>query len=379
MRPAPALFDSSAPEGADDEHLLSRADAPSGTSSPVEVRVPSDSHLPSDARAANDVRPRKPDWLRVQLPPAPQFRATAGLVERLRLHTVCDEARCPNKGECFAAGTATFLILGDECSRACGFCSVKHGRPSGAVDDDEPRRVALAAQTLCLKHVVVTSVTRDDLPDGGARQFAETIAALRGGLPDTSVEVLIPDFGGDERALATVLAERPHVLNHNLETVPRLYVQVRPQASYERSLELLRRAAEWTHATGEVGEMCPVEGDARAADTSEAPRGVAPTALPRVSVKTGLMVGLGETWDEVDAVLADCAAAGVDMVTVGQYLQPRRGCLPVVRFVLPGEFAELEQRGAALGLHVIAAPFVRSSYRAGEAYRRVAGTRDAEA
>jgi len=206
--------------------------------------------VPGGARAAKGARVRKPDWLRVQVPPAPQFRATAGLVERLRLHTVCDEARCPNKGECFAAGTATFLILGDECSRACGFCSVRHGRPGGAVDADEPRRVAESARTLCLKHVVVTSVTRDDLPDGGARQFAATIAALRQELPDTSVEVLIPDLGGDEEALATVLAERPDVLNHNLETVPRLYGEVRPGASYRRSLELLLAAARSKGAGG---------------------------------------------------------------------------------------------------------------------------------
>ena len=337
--------------------------------------------VPGGARAAKGARVRKPDWLRVQVPPAPQFRATAGLVERLRLHTVCDEARCPNKGECFAAGTATFLILGDECSRACGFCSVRHGRPGGAVDADEPRRVAEAARTLCLKHVVVTSVTRDDLPDGGARQFAATIAALRQELPDTSVEVLIPDLGGDEEALATVLAERPDVLNHNLETVPRLYAQVRPQASYERSLQLLRRASDWARAAADRTDLPRAMS---ASDASFARSGRAACAgreveARRESVKTGLMVGLGETWDEVDAVLANCVTAGVDMVTVGQYLQPNRACLPVVRFVPPEEFAELEQRGAALGLHVIAAPFVRSSYRAGEAYRRVAGERDAEA
>jgi lipoic acid synthetase len=310
---------------------------------------------------------RKPDWLRVQLPSAPQFRATAGLVERLRLHTVCDEARCPNKGECFAAGTATFLILGDECSRACGFCSVKHGRAGGAVDDDEPRRVAEAAQALCLKHVVVTSVTRDDLPDGGARQFAGTIAALRRALPDTSVEVLVPDFGGDEEALAKVLAERPHVLNHNLETVPRLYERVRPQASYGRSLALLGRAADWARATAHADAP-------RVASELRATPATGGRPAMRVSIKTGLMVGLGETWDEVDAVLADCVTAGVDMVTVGQYLQPNHACLPVARFVPPEEFAELEKRGAALGLQVIAAPFVRSSYRAGEAYRAAGGS-----
>jgi lipoyl synthase len=333
------------------------------------VPTPSDSPVSEDAgdkRAPNQARVRKPDWLRVQLPPAPQFRATAGLVERLRLHTVCDEARCPNKGECFAAGTATFLILGDECSRACSFCSVKHGRPGGAVDDDEPRRVAEAAQSLCLRHVVVTSVTLDDLPDGGARQFADTIVALRRALPDTSVEVLIPDFGGDQEALATVLAERPHVLNHNLETVPRLYERVRPQASYERSLVLLRRAAEWARSTAGAGATRGASGLGATPATDGRPG-------PRVSVKTGLMVGLGETWDEVDAVLADCVTAGVDMVTVGQYLQPNRACLPVARFVPPAEFAELEKRGAALGLRLIAAPFVRSSYRAGEAYRAAGG------
>jgi lipoic acid synthetase len=327
-----------------------------------------DAGVPNDARAAKGGRVRKPDWLRVQVPSAPQFRATAGLVERLRLHTVCDEARCPNKGECFAAGMATFLILGDECSRACGFCSVKHGGAGGAVDDDEPRRVAEAAQTLCLKHVVVTSVTRDDLPDGGAGQFATTIAALRQALPDTSVEVLVPDFGGDQEALAAVLAERPDVLNHNLETVSRLYSQVRPQASYERSLALLRRAAVWARADAGPSGRAGV-----------APEGAAPAGSPRVSVKTGLMVGLGETWDEVDAVLSDCAAVGVDMVTIGQYLKPNRTCLPVVRFVPPEEFAEAELRGAALGLQVIAAPFVRSSYRAGEAYRRAAGKAESEA
>ena len=324
-----------------------------------------------DEKAAAAGRACKPDWLRVRVPPAPQFRATAGLVERLRLHTVCEEARCPNKGECFAAGTATFLILGDECSRACRFCSVKHGRPGGAVDADEPRRVAQAAAALGLRHVVVTSVTRDDLPDGGAAQFGATIAAVRRALPDTTVEVLVPDFGGHMRALATVLAERPQVLNHNLETVPSLYGHVRPQAGYGRSLELLRRAAELARAaSGSRMPRAASGGSTCAADAD---------GTPRVFVKTGLMVGLGETWDEVDAVLADCAAAGVDMVTAGQYLQPNGGCLPVARFVPPEEFAELELRGAALGLHVIAAPFVRSSYRAGEAYRRTAGDPERDA
>jgi lipoic acid synthetase len=300
---------------------------------------------------------RKPDWLKVRPPQPRAFRATGQLIEDLALHTVCDEARCPNKGECFSAGTATFLILGDACTRDCAFCAVgggtadapaSVGRPA-PVDADEPRRVAVAARRLGLTHVVVTSVTRDDLPDGGAGQFAATVGALRAGSPPVTVEVLVPDFGGSEAALGSVLAAGPEVLNHNLETVPRLYTSVRPQAEYARSLELLRRAAEWAHA--EDGE--------RAAAASRAP-------LTRPLVKTGLMVGLGETDGEVDAVLGDCVAAGVDLVTIGQYLQPAAGCLPVARFVTPARFEEWERRGANLGLRLRAAPFVRSSYRAGE-------------
>jgi len=281
-------------------------------------------------------RRRKPTWLKVRVPPARAFRATADLLDSLALHTVCEEARCPNKGECFAAGTATFLILGDECSRACRFCSVRHGAPDGSGDPDEPRRVGEAARQLGLRHVVVTSVTRDDLPDGGAAQFAATVAAVRATAPDATVEVLVPDLAGDAAALRVVLEARPDVLNHNLETVPRLYATVRPQADYGRSLELLRRAS---------------------------------LSAPRPLVKTGLMAGLGETWGEVGAVLRDCAAAGVDLVTVGQYLRPGNGCLPVARYVPPEEFAALERHGEELGLRIIAAPFVRSSYRAAEALR----------
>lgn len=279
----------------------------------------------------------KPAWLRVKLPAPAPFRATAGLLDELELHTVCDEARCPNRGECFAAGTATFLILGDTCTRGCGFCAIGRApaRPA-APDGDEPRRVATAAARLGLSHVVVTSVTRDDLRDGGASHFAATIAALRETLPAATIEVLVPDFGGSAAALHEVLAARPDVLAHNLETVPRLYGTVRRGASYRRSLALLRRAA---------GDDAP--------------------ARPPL-VKTGLMLGLGETADEVAAALADCAAAGAGLVTVGQYLSPA-GCLPVVRYVDPGEFAVLVPAGARLGLRVIAGPFVRSSYRAGEA------------
>jgi len=299
---------------------------------------------------------RKPAWLRVKAPVAGAFRATGALLDDLRLHTVCDEARCPNKGECFSAGTATFLILGDVCTRGCRFCAVtsaaahkSHAPGAGsapgagahedgppglrAVDADEPARVAAAASRLGLRHVVVTSVTRDDLGDGGAGQFAATIRAVRAALPAATVEVLVPDFAGAPAPLASVLAARPDVLNHNLETVPRLYPEARPQAAYERSLEVLRRAT---------------------------------AATPRPLVKTGLMVGLGESFIEVRATLGDAAAAGADIVTVGQYLQPDNGCLPVARYVEPGEFVALETEGARLGLRVVAGPFVRSSYHAAE-------------
>jgi lipoic acid synthetase len=296
---------------------------------------------------------RKPGWLKHGVPAPRQYRATSGLLEELELHTVCREARCPNKGECYASGTATFLILGDVCKRACRFCAVEGAADACtcALDSDEPRRVAEAARRLGLRHVVITSVTRDDLPDGGAGHFAAATAAVRTVTPGVTVELLIPDLGGDEAALRTVLAAGPDVLNHNLETVPRLYPQVRPQARYERSLELLARAAAWAR-------------EAPAAAAAALPAVSQPPARPLV--KTGLMVGLGETSNEVGRVLADAAAAGVDAVTVGQYLQPEAGCLPVARYVTPEEFDGYADRGAALGLMVIAAPFVRSSYRAGE-------------
>jgi lipoyl synthase len=298
--------------------------------------------------AASSAAPgrRKPAWLKIKAPAPRQYRVTGALLDELELHTVCNEARCPNKGECFASGTATFLILGDACTRSCGFCAVEHarspeaGRLLSAPDADEPRRVAEAVRRLGLRHVVITSVTRDDLPGGGAAQFAAAITAVRAATPEATVEVLVPDLGGDEAALRAVLAAHLDVLNHNLETVPRLYPRVRPQARYERSLELLARAAAWARSAERAG------------------------ATPLV--KTGLMVGLGETAAEVGDVLADAAAGGVDAVTVGQYLQPSAGCLPVARYVAPEEFEDYESRGAALGLTVVAAPFVRSSYRAGE-------------
>ncbi len=306
---------------------------------------------------------RKPAWLKHKAPAPRQYRATGALLDELRLHTVCREARCPNKGECYASGTATFLILGDVCTRACRFCAVEsEGKDSAgadaaqvpaaaglcALDLDEPRRVAEAARRLGLRHVVVTSVTRDDLPDGGAAQFAAAVSAVRVALPGATVEVLISDLGGDEPALRVVFDARPDVLNHNLETAPRLYPEVRPQARYERSLELLARAAAWARSPEPAGSS-PASGRSG-----------------RPLVKTGLMVGLGETADEVAGVLADAAAAGVGAVTIGQYLQPHSGCLPVARYVKPEEFAGYRRRGEELGLTVVAAPFVRSSYKAGD-------------
>ncbi|MFA4966424.1 MAG: lipoyl synthase, partial [Thermoleophilia bacterium] len=269
------------------------------------------------------------------------------------------------------AGTATFLILGATCTRGCRFCAVDEaggskrdeaaaGSPAAAAadvcapDPDEPRRVAEAARRLGLRHVVITSVTRDDLPDGGAGQFAAAVAAVRAASAAATVEVLIPDLGGDAIALGVVLTAGPDVLNHNLETVPRLYPEVRPQAAYTRSLQLLKRAALWAR------EAPPAPAGLAAARSATVP--------PRPKVKSGLMVGLGEAAEEVDAVLADGAAAGVDVITIGQYLRPHRGCLPVSRYVDPAEFAAWERRGAALGLRVQAAPFVRSSYHAGEIF-----------
>lgn len=276
------------------------------------------------------------------------------LMRELRLATVCESARCPNRGECFGAGTATFLILGEVCTRRCGFCAIVKGSP-GPPDPAEPAAVAAAVRRLGLAYVVVTSVTRDDLPDGGAGQFAATIRAIRE--KDTEaprhtsvpaprcagvlVEVLIPDFAGSAGALETVLAAGPAVLNHNLETVPRLYPRVRPGAIYERSLALLRRSRE---------------------------------IAPAVPTKSGLMVGFGEHLGEVVAAMRDLAAAGVASLTIGQYLQPGRESLPVERYWLPEEFAALEEAGREAGIAQVAAgPLVRSSYRARDAYHRLAG------
>ena len=274
---------------------------------------------------------RKPPWLTVRFPGGPDYLRLQSVMRRGALHTVCEEARCPNIGECWEAGTATFMILGDTCTRSCGFCAVKSGRPIG-LDRLEPIRVAQAVRHMGLRHAVVTSVNRDDQPDGGAAIFAETIRRIRRLSPGTSVEVLIPDFLGDWDALATVMDAHPEILNHNTETVPRLYRRVRPKARYERSLELLRRAGELDRET---------------------------------ITKSGLMVGLGETRHELLMVFAGLVDAGVSVLTIGQYLRPSAKHLPVARYYHPDEFAALKDDALRLGFrHVEAGPLVRSSYHA---------------
>ena len=276
----------------------------------------------------------RPPWLRVKFPGGPNHQELMRIMRTLDLHTVCESARCPNMGECWEHRTATFMILGNVCTRACGFCSVPSGRPLGPPDEDEPRRVAEAVERMGLRYAVVTSVNRDDEPDGGAHIFARTIEEIRGRVPGCKIEVLIPDFRGDWNALETVVRARPDVLNHNMETVPRLYRRVRKGADYERSLELLRRARE---------------------------------SAPEMPTKTGMMLGLGETRDEVLAAMRDIAAQGAAILTLGQYLQPTAEHLPVERYVHPEEFAEFRRAGLEMGLrHVESGPLVRSSYHAFE-------------
>ena len=272
---------------------------------------------------------RRPEWLKVKIPAGESYLRLKDLMARHRLHTVCEEARCPNMGECWSAGTATFMILGDVCTRSCGFCAVKTGRP-GIIDSGEPARVAEAIRIMEVRHAVITSVNRDELDDGGASIFAATIRAAREARAGITIEVLIPDFRGDAAALQIVVDAHPEILNHNTETIPRLYPTVRPQAKYTRSLELLERAK---HA-GMV-------------------------------TKSGLMLGLGETNEEALEVLSDLRAVSCDIVTLGQYLQPTKEHLPVDRFVRPEEFAMLKEKGIAMGFrHIESGPLVRSSYHA---------------
>ncbi len=277
--------------------------------------------------------PRLPSWLKRPLLSGAAARALEQSLSGANLHTVCEEAGCPNRGECFNRGTATFLILGTVCTRHCRFCGVTRGVPVPP-DEDEPRRVAEAVRRMGLTHAVITSVTRDDLGDGGAALFAKVIRLLKQELPSVTVEVLVPDFRGDAAALRTVLDAGPDIFNHNVETVPRLYPFVRPEAAYERSLEMLARAA-----------RLGIE----------------------LKVKSGLMVGLGETQDEVISVLADMRSAGVSLVTIGQYLRPSKEHAPVAAFIPPAQFDDYRNTALQLGFaEVSAGPFVRSSYRAGE-------------
>jgi lipoyl synthase len=276
-------------------------------------------------------RIKKPPWLKVTLPTGEPYQRIKNLLDEHDLHTVCESAACPNRGECWSNGTATFMILGNVCTRSCGFCNVITGRPT-ELDLDEPRRVADAIAKLDLRYAVITSVNRDELKDGGASVWAETIRQVRCRCPKISIEVLIPDFCGNWEALETVIDARPDVLNHNIETVPRLYLQVRPQGKYERSLELLRRAKE-----------------------------------AGLTTKSGLMMGLGETDDEVRQVMRDWRAALCDLVTLGQYMQPTPLHLPVDRWVPPATFDLLHDEGMSMGFtNVFSGPLVRSSYHAGE-------------
>lgn len=307
-------------------------------------------------------RPRIPEWIRIGLPTSRRFGRTSSLVAGLKLHTVCESARCPNQSECWSRGTATFMIAGDRCTRACGFCAVSTAKPL-PLDSDEPARVAEAVRRMGLKHVVITAVARDDVADGGAEHFAQTIRAARAARGDELVvEVLTPDFGGRRELVETVLAARPDVFNHNVETVRRLTPSARHRATYERSLEVLRMAAELAQAGT---ARCAV----RSADADSARPEIAPCpkAQParKTFVKSGLMAGLGETGAEVLETMRDLRAAGCEVLTIGQYLQPTRKNLPVVEFVRPETFVRYGRAGLEMGfVHVASGPLVRSSYHA---------------
>lgn len=291
--------------------------------------------LPSSAPAAPLVR--KPSWLKVKAPGGPNYVRLKALMRDLKLHTVCEEARCPNIGECWEHKAATFMILGDVCTRNCAYCAVAHGTPA-PFDPVEPVRLAEAVAEMGLQHVVITSVDRDDLPNGGAEAFAGCILEIKKRLPETSVEVLIPDFKGSDRALQIVMDANPDILNHNLETAERLYRLARPGGRYDRALRLLGRARE-----------------------------MSPTGL----TKSGIILGMGEEWDEVLTCLRDLRASDVDIVTLGQYLRPSDGHLPVVRYYTPAEFSELEKIGLQMGFrHVQSSPLTRSSYHAWEQARQ---------
>jgi len=280
----------------------------------------------------------KPPWLKKRIPPFQDLQKVRSILNGTDLHTVCEEAHCPNLGECFSRGTATFLILGRVCTRNCGFCAVEHGIPI-TTDETEPEKVAQAVQKMGLHYVVITSVTRDDLPDGGAYLFSKAIQAIRALDPKIRIEVLIPDFQGKYSSLEIVLKECPDVLNHNIETVARLYPVVRPQAAYQRSLDLLRRSKE-DH--------------------------------PYIPTKSGFMLGLGETQEEILELLRDLREVRCDFLTIGQYLQPRPDRLPVVRFITPDEFEDYKRVGEGMGFRAVSSgPFVRSSFHAFEMFKTI--------
>ena len=289
--------------------------------------------MPEQPLVERAPRPRLPEWLRIRLPTTDAFAHTRALLDELNLHTVCQSAKCPNHWECWSKGTATFMIAGDRCTRACGFCAVTTARPF-ALQADEPARVAEATRRMGLKHVVITAVARDDLPDGGAEHFRQTIRAVRSSNPETIIEVLTPDFNGRDSAIKAVLSAHPHIFNHNLETVRRLTPKVRSRATYDRSLSVLAKAK--TRASG-------------------------------LYTKSGLMLGLGETEEEVFTALSDLRRVSCDILTLGQYLQPTLRHLPVVRYLDPATFDEYGRRARAMGfVHVASGPMVRSSYHADE-------------
>lgn len=299
---------------------------------PGEVRHPEKAHRPDSGRLP------KPDWIRVKAPTSGEYTRTRAIVREHGLHTVCEEAGCPNIGECWSSRHATMMIMGDTCTRACAFCNVKTGLP-GPLDGEEPNRVADAVARLGLRHVVITSVDRDDLPDGGARHFANVITAVRAANPETTIEVLTPDFLRKEGALEIVVAARPDVFNHNLETVPSLYLRIRPGARYFHSLRLLQRVKELD---------------------------------PAMFTKSGIMVGLGETREEVQQLMDDLRSADVDFLTIGQYLQPTLKHAEVKRFVHPDEFRSYERIALAKGFLIVSAsPLTRSSHHAGEDFARL--------
>ncbi|HEV8353254.1 MAG TPA: lipoyl synthase [bacterium] len=285
---------------------------------------------------------RRPEWLKVRLPGGPNFHDLTGIMRTQTLHTVCEEARCPNIGECWERRTATFLVLGNVCTRNCGYCAIMHGLPT-ELDLAEPERVARAAQAMGLAHAVITSVNRDDLADGGAGVFAETIRRMHACVPECTVEVLIPDFKGDAAALQTVLEAAPEILGHNIESVPRVFRVVRHGGDYQRSLELLSRVKEWGY-----------------------------TAF----TKSGIILGMGETWDELLGTMGDLRAQDCDVLTLGQYLRPGPDYHPIDRYYSPDEFARLKEDGLAMGFkYVESGPLVRSSYHADEQARAVRALR----